>query len=52
LSRLQELEEVTIEQDNTISALNIKIRKLNTEIDTWKAKYELLNEKSAQELEK
>ena len=39
LSRLQELEEVTVEQDNTISALHQKIKKLNTELETWKARY-------------
>lgn len=52
LNRLQELEEVTVEQDNTISALNQKVRKLNTEIDTWKARHDLLKQNSAQELEK
>ncbi len=52
LSKLQELEEVTVEQDNTISALNQKIKKLNTEVDTWKARYEILNQQAAQDLAK
>ena len=43
--RLQELEEVSAEQDNTISALNDKIKKLNSEIETWQFRYETLIEK-------
>lgn len=52
LNKLQELEEVTVEQDNTISALNQKIRHLNTEIDTWKARHEMVRQQSAQDLAK
>ena len=52
LNRLQELEEVTVEQDNIISALNQKTKKLNTEVDTWKARYEILNQQSAENLAK
>jgi uncharacterized coiled-coil protein SlyX len=52
LNKLQELEEVTVEQDNVISGLNQKIRKLNTEIDTWKARHELLTQQSAQDIDK
>jgi uncharacterized coiled-coil protein SlyX len=43
--RLQELEEVTIEQDNTISALNDKTRKMNGDIEAWRVRYEALIEK-------
>ena len=43
--RLQELEEVNAEQDNTISAMNDKIKKLNMEIETWKFRYDALIEK-------
>jgi uncharacterized coiled-coil protein SlyX len=43
--RLQELEEVNAEQDNTISAMNDKIKKLNTEIETWKFRYDALIDK-------
>lgn len=50
LNRLQELEEVTVEQDNIISSLNIKIKKLNTEIDTWKARNDLQAKNSEQGL--
>lgn len=46
LNRLQELEEVTIEQDNTISALQQKIKQLNIEISTWKSRTEILNQKT------
>lgn len=52
LSRLQELEEVTVEQDNTISALKMNIKKLNSEIDCWKTRHELLKQKSSEELNK
>lgn len=52
LSKLQELEEVTVEQDNVINGLNQKIRKLNTEIDTWKTRHELLTQQSAQDIAK
>lgn len=52
LQRLQELEEVTIEQDNTISVLNEKINKMNSEILTWKSRYELLIEKCNKEKER
>ena len=45
LMRLQELEEVNAEQDNTISAMNDKIKKLNTEIETWKFRYDALIDK-------
>ena len=41
---------VTVEQDNTISALQQRNKKLNTELDTWKARYEILNKKSATDL--
>lgn len=51
LNRLQELEEVTVEQDNTISALQQKIKRLNTELETWRARYEMLSQKSANELQ-
>ncbi len=40
-----------MEQDNTISALNDKIRKLNTDIESWKLKYQLIVEKSNNEHE-
>jgi centrosomal protein CEP290 len=52
LQRLQELEEVTIDQDNTISVLNEKINKMNSEILIWKSRYELLIEKCNKEREK
>jgi uncharacterized coiled-coil protein SlyX len=52
LSKLQELEEVTVEQDNIIRGLNQKIKKLTTEIDTWKARHEFLGEQSAKDLAK
>ncbi len=52
MNRLQELEELTIEQDNRISAQNQKIKKLNTEIDTWKARYEINNKKAEEDLTK
>lgn len=52
LNKLQELEEVTVEQENMISALNQQVKKLNTEIDTWKARHELLTQQSAQDLAK
>lgn len=51
LNRLQELEEVTVEQDNTISALQQKNKRLNTELETWRARYEMLSQKSASELQ-
>ena len=50
LNRLQELEEVTIEQENTISGLQQKIKKLNTELDTWKARNEMQSQKSVADL--
>jgi len=50
LNRLQELEEVTIEQDNTISAMSQKIKQLNIEINTWKSRNEMLSQKSAADL--
>lgn len=52
MNKLQELEEVTIEQENMISSLNHQIKRLNTEIDTWKARHELLSQQSAQDLAK
>jgi centrosomal protein CEP290 len=52
LSRLQELEELAVEQDNTVSALNQKIKKLNTECDTWKARHDILAQKSEQDTSK
>ena len=52
LKRLQELEEVTVEQDNQISALNHTIKKLNTEVDTWKARFEISKQKADQEISK
>jgi uncharacterized coiled-coil protein SlyX len=52
LKRLQELEEITTEQDNTISVSNQKIKKLNTEVETWKARYELLIEESDKKISK
>ena len=45
MTRLQELEEVNAEQDNMISSMNDKIRKLNTEIETWKFRYDALIER-------
>ncbi|CAF0743692.1 unnamed protein product [Brachionus calyciflorus] len=52
LNRLQELEEVTVEQDNTISALNQKIKKLMSEIETWKTRHDMLKQSSNDELTK
>lgn len=50
LNRLQELEEVTIEQDNQISAFKKQIKQLNSEISTWKSRCDLINEKTSAEL--
>ena len=52
LNRLQELEEVTVEQDNAISALNQKVKHLNTECDSWKARFELQIKQHEQDLAK
>lgn len=35
-----------------ISGLNQKVKRLNTEIDTWKARHELLSQQSAQDIAK
>lgn len=50
LGRLQELEEVTVEQENSISALQQRNKKLTSEVNTWKARYEMLNQKAATDL--
>ena len=50
LARLQELEEITVENENTISALNQKVKKLTTEVDTWKTRYEMQTKKHEQDL--
>ena len=43
---------MTVEQENIIGSLNLKAKKLNIEVDTWKAKYEMLSAKCADDLEK
>ncbi len=46
LERLQELEEVCAELENSVSALQQKNRRLQSEAETWKARHEALTEKS------
>ncbi len=51
LERLQELEEVCAELESSVSALQQKNRRVQSEAETWKARHEALVERAEREME-